>query len=298
MNLKTGQRASGKTHRGQAFGACFLGVFVSEIAIKTANQSEERECFPMMASITVMISGVRKAGFLPLLESSLRTLGAKTRLVSGNGTELLNAVLKYHPTVVLLDATLQSPSAREVMGRVREHYPTQTPQFISFSANDSPLLQQEMRAAGAESHLLLPFDCQVVARRLLSLACKSVIQQQSTGRYSTLLEMQVGEVLRELSVPVHLYGYYYVKDAIVSSVLDPQVVCLVTKHLYPDVALLHRSTAARVERDIRNAISHAWESGWTKSWERYFGILSAKPTNRAFIRGIADVVRREYQLAK
>ena len=81
------------------------------------------------------------------------------------------------------------------------------------------------------------------------------------------------------------------------AVEDPEVISLVTKRLYPDIAKLNKTTASRVERAIRHAIEVAWDRGNVDVLNEYFGYtinnMRGKPTNSEFIAMIADRLRLE-----
>ena len=68
-----------------------------------------------------------------------------------------------------------------------------------------------------------------------------------------------------------------------------------TKRLYPDVARSNNTTASRVERAIRHAITVAWERGGGEALHDYFGYTAysqnGKPTNSEFVAAIADKIR-------
>lgn len=109
------------------------------------------------------------------------------------------------------------------------------------------------------------------------------------------LERYVTEIMLDIGVPAHLKGYHYLRDAIMLSGRDMEVVCSVTKLLYPTIAKHFRTTDQKVERAIRNAIEVSWVRGNVDTFEKMFGysILSgrARPTNSEYIARIADKVR-------
>ena len=111
-------------------------------------------------------------------------------------------------------------------------------------------------------------------------------------------EMYVSELMLELGIPAHLRGYYYLREAILLSVEDMELVGSVTKLLYPVVAKRHKTTLPRVERAIRNAIEVSWERGNQEVFEELFGFSrltgSVRPTNSEYIARIADKVRLDY----
>lgn len=109
------------------------------------------------------------------------------------------------------------------------------------------------------------------------------------------LERYVTEIMLDIGVPAHLKGYHYLRDAIMLSGRDMEVVCSVTKLLYPTIAKHFRTTDQKVERAIRNAIEVSWTRGNVETFEKMFGysILSGRtrPTNSEYIARIADKVR-------
>ena len=109
------------------------------------------------------------------------------------------------------------------------------------------------------------------------------------------LEKYITEIMLDIGVPAHLRGYHYLRDAILLSGRDMEVVSSVTKLLYPTIARHFRTTDQKVERAIRNAIEVSWNRGNVETFEKMFGysVLSGRtrPTNSEYIARIADKVR-------
>ena len=103
----------------------------------------------------------------------------------------------------------------------------------------------------------------------------------------------------EIGVPAHLKGYHYLRDAIILSGKDMEVVSSVTKLLYPTIAKHFKTTDQKVERAIRNAIEVSWERGNVETFEKIFGYSVAtgrtRPTNSEYIARIADNIRLDYK---
>ena len=85
------------------------------------------------------------------------------------------------------------------------------------------------------------------------------------------LERYITDIMLDVGVPAHLKGYHYLRDAILLSGRDMEVVSSVTKLLYPTVAKRFKTTNQKVERAIRNAIEVSWERGNTETFEKMFG---------------------------
>lgn len=113
------------------------------------------------------------------------------------------------------------------------------------------------------------------------------------------LEKYITEIMLDIGVPAHLKGYHYLRDAILLSGKDMEVVTSVTKLLYPAIARRFKTTDQKVERAIRNAIEVSWNRGNTETFEKMFGysVLSgrARPTNSEYIARIADKVRLDFK---
>ena len=109
------------------------------------------------------------------------------------------------------------------------------------------------------------------------------------------LERYITKIMLDLGVPAHLKGYHYIREAILLSEQDMEVVSSVTKLLYPEIAKTYRTTSQKVERAIRNAIEVSWSRGNTDTMEELFGYSSAegknRPTNSEYIARIADKIR-------
>ena len=106
-------------------------------------------------------------------------------------------------------------------------------------------------------------------------------------------------MIHEIGVPAHIKGYQYLREAIILSVQDVEMLNSITKVLYPTVAKKNQTTPSRVERAIRHAIEVAWNRGKMDTIDALFGYTihtgKGKPTNSEFIALIADKIRLEYK---
>ena len=109
------------------------------------------------------------------------------------------------------------------------------------------------------------------------------------------LERYVTRIMLDMGIPAHLKGYHYLRDAILLTGRNMEVVSSVTKMLYPAIARRFKTTDQKVERAIRNAIEVSWNRGNMKTFEEMFGYSASsgrtRPTNSEYIARIADKVR-------
>jgi len=109
------------------------------------------------------------------------------------------------------------------------------------------------------------------------------------------LEKYITNIMLDIGVPAHLKGYHYLRDAILLSGKDMEVVSSVTKLLYPTIARHFKTTDQKVERAIRNAIEVSWTRGNVDTFQELFGYSvqtgKTRPTNSEYIARIADKIR-------
>lgn len=129
---------------------------------------------------------------------------------------------------------------------------------------------------------------------------KEVKAAESSARaLSYDLEKDVTDMIHEIGVPAHIKGYQYLREAIMMSVNEPDMLGSITKVLYPTIAKKYQTTPSRVERAIRHAIEVAWNRGRMETLDNLFGYTintgKGKPTNSEFIALIADKIRLQYK---
>lgn len=70
-------------------------------------------------------------------------------------------------------------------------------------------------------------------------------QKTETNNPMTMgnLETDVTNIIHEVGVPAHIKGYQYLRDAIILSVNDMEMLNSITKILYPTIAKKHQTTS-------------------------------------------------------
>ena len=113
-----------------------------------------------------------------------------------------------------------------------------------------------------------------------------------TSELQQSLYERITDTIHEIGVPAHIKGYHYLRYAIALVVETPELINVITKELYPKVAMKFDTTPSRVERAIRHAIEVAWDRGDIDTLQKYFGYtvsnIKGKPTNSECIALIAD----------
>lgn len=228
---------------------------------------------------------------------------------ANNGADIYDIIKEKEPDVVLLDIIMPKVDGLTVMERVGKDCTIKKhPAFIVVSAVGQEQITEDAFNLGANYYVLKPFDNDMLISRIKH------IRQLRDGRkdlrrinayedkntyFERNLETDVTNIIHEIGVPAHIKGYQYLRDAIILSVNDMEMLNSITKILYPTIAKKHQTTPSRVERAIRHAIEVAWSRGKMDTIDELFGYTvstgKGKPTNSEFIALIADKIRLEYK---
>lgn len=230
--------------------------------------------------------------------STLRGQGMYVMTRPKDGTALLETIKSDAPDVVVMDAILPHMDAIELMKKVQASG-GKRPQFIVTSAYDNPFIEKQVMQGGAAYFMLKPFEISALGERITSLTQGGMTGRNAPGTEN--MEIVVTDVIHQLGVPAHIKGYHYLREAILSSIEDPELLESVTKLLYPTVAKRFDTTSSRVERAIRHAIEIAWDRGNLDTLNAFFGYTvntcKGKPTNSEFIALITDKLRLQHRVA-
>jgi len=224
--------------------------------------------------------------------AALEQRGFEVKSCQKDGIKILEQIEVLKPQAVVMDLFLPNLDAIGVMSRAAGL--ESRPAFFITSAYDNEMMEREVIKAGAAYYILKPFDPGILGDRIaLCLGIES--SSIETEDVKLDLEVTVTGILHQIGVPAHIKGYSYLRDAIMMSVKDKELINAVTKRLYPGIAERHDTTSSRVERAIRHAIEVAWDRGDVDTLNSYFGYtihnLRGKPTNSEFIAMISDKVR-------
>ena len=189
---------------------------------------------------------------------------------TSDGQEAIQMVQDRSPDILVMDLVLGRMDGFDVLDAVKSK-PVSTLILSGFARG---CMADQVAARGGDYYMMKPCRIASVVERVRLLAA----QHWSEGG--------------EIGVPAHIKGYQYLREAIIMTVEDMDVINAVTKVLYPEVARKFGTTASRVERAIRHAIEVAWDRGDLDTLQKYFGFTvsnsKGKPTNSEFIAMIAD----------
>jgi two-component system response regulator (stage 0 sporulation protein A) len=266
-----------------------------------------------MDTIKVMVVDDNKRIVMILKEALERENDMEVVGTASDGEEALQKITALKPDVVLLDLIMPKIDGLGVLERIKKAAPMMAPEFVVVSAVSQEQVTENAFSLGAAYYILKPFDTRVVISRVRALGqygsstrqgelpkVVNTVFENRNKKPEDHLEADVTDMIHEIGVPAHIKGYQYLRDAIVLSVNDSEMLGSITKVLYPTIAKRYKTTSSRVERAIRHAIEVAWSRGKVETIEELFGYTvnsgKGKPTNSEFIALISDKIRLEYKM--
>ena len=224
-------------------------------------------------------------------EPDLETVGA-----AENGEQALQLVRELDPDVLVTDVILPKVDGLAVLQRLQSAGARTRTVVVSGFYTQQVLT--EASELGAAFFLPKPCSPELLLNRIRQASQTRPMQfppfQAQEAPQEPSLEAMVTEIIHEIGVPAHIKGYQYLREAIILTINDMEIINAVTKALYPAVAKKFNTTPSRVERAIRHAIEVAWDRGDIEVLQKYFGYtvsnVKGKPTNSECIAMIADAL--------
>ena len=228
--------------------------------------------------------------------------------VAVDGIDAMNKIRETKPDIAIIDGIMPRLDGLGVLERLQKKPDMHQPITIILSALSQDKVVQRALDLGAGYYMVKPFDIEALTECMRQLMQEKPMLKTGTpmSALPTMaqmtpqtfdLETRVTNILHEIGVPAHIRGYHYMREAIIMSVHDMDVLNYITKELYPSIAKKCNTTPSRVERAIRHAIEVAWNRGKIDAIDALFGYTinnhKGKPTNSEFIALIADRLRLE-----
>ena len=262
-----------------------------------------------METKTKILIADANADFTRLLAETVAAEGdMEVAGIAGDGIEALALMAELKPDVLLMDLVLPKLDGLAVLRRLPET--GSHSHVIVLSGFFNSKVVADCSSLGVDYFMPKPCDRPALLGRIRELTegeqppvptsgfdCRPSSQAK---RPDADLEATVTDIIHEIGVPAHIKGYQYLREAIILTIHDMDMINAVTKVLYPEVARKFGTTPSRVERAIRHAIEVAWDRGDIEVLQKFFGYtvsnIKGKPTNSEFIAMIADslTLRRKH----
>lgn len=167
--------------------------------------------------------------------------------IAHDGIDTFNKIRELKPDIAIIDSIMPRLDGLGVLEKLQKHADQmQKPICIMLSAINQEKITQRAIELGAEYYIVKPFDMDALVIRLRQLkytkagegpTSGSVVVGNTNEKAAAYdLEAKVTGILHEIGVPAHIRGYHYMREAIIMSVNDMDVLNYITKELYPAIA--------------------------------------------------------------
>ena len=172
-----------------------------------------------------------------------------------DGEEAYKMIRDKEPDVVLLDIVMPKLDGLGVLEKVNNDSTIKKqPSFVMISAIGQEQITEAAFSRGADYFIMKPFDNEMVLSRIKNIRnMKTASDAKIATAYEKVgssaektLETQVTSIIHEVGVPAHIKGYQYLREAIIMSVNDMDMLNSITKVLYPGIAKRYDTTPSRV----------------------------------------------------
>lgn len=249
---------------------------------------------------------------------SMEARGMKVILSTGDGNKVLKVINDGKADIVVMDMVLSGVDGIGILEESRNICEKKPIIIIQTALRMENLVEQAIKF-GTDYYMMKPVSNQMLINRVMQLVSKRYTRE-SEGSLGNIfrknareyeparainnvcsgnLELDVTNLLLEIGIPAHIKGYQYIREGIMLSFYDKNMLHYITKCLYPTIAKKYKTTSSSVERTIRHAIEVAFRRGNRQVLEEIFSntICSkkTKPTNSEFIALLTDKLRLEYR---
>lgn len=207
-----------------------------------------------------------------------------------DGLQALSLLHSFRPDILVTDLALPGLDGISLLRSAADC--AKQPVRLVTTRFCSPYIEGMISQLGVDYMVMKPCDIRALAERIDDLSSQGC-NVLSAGNFCPVST----NILLTLGVNAGRKGYTYLEQIIELFRRDPGR--SLTKDLYPTVGRNNRAAAAAVERAIRGVIQTAWNNRDEAIWRLYFtpgrGGIVARPTNRAFIATIAQVMAQQEQ---
>ena len=220
-----------------------------------------------------------------------------------NGRDAIEKIIDHRPDVVVADYLLHHIDGLGLAREISNLNLDKRPVMFLLSSFSSERAVAEAVELNVAYYMIKPFDYKILIERikqhnnvLIQREAPDIAADGSlSARAEVDIELRVTNIIHEIGVPAHIKGYQYLREAIIMTIKNMEMINAITKLLYPTVAKHYATTSSRVERAIRHAIEVAWDRGDVDVLQKFFGYTisnaKGKPTNSEFISMVADKLR-------
>ncbi len=219
--------------------------------------------------------------------------------VVGDGVAAIEMIRELEPDIVLLDIIMPNLDGLGVLEWVESEKPAKRPLFMVFTAIGKDAVVQRALELGADYYMMKPVDTDILVTRILQIFNESQDAQGAAPHISSAaidLEQIITDLIRTMGVTPNLAGYCYMREAVMMAAEKPDRLKSVSRSIYSELAMKHKTNTRNIDRAIRCAIdsAHKKTKNENNSIQNGYMTLSAKkrPNSAQIVGFLADQALR------
>lgn len=214
--------------------------------------------------------------------------------IANDGEQAVRMIKQLKPDMLVLDLLLPKLDGIGILKEI--HGMENQPVVVATSGFITDYVASASANLGARYLMLKPCDICALAEIMEEYWCGNEPRKASLQTNACKIETLTTDILRDISVPAHIKGYHYLREAIMIAVEDMDVINALTKVLYPQIARTFQTAPARVARAIQHAIEISWDRREQNGLVQFFGYTvnkrEDKPSVAEFLAVIVDDIQR------
>lgn len=222
--------------------------------------------------------------------------------VAKDGIEAVKMIRELKPDVVILDIIMPNLDGIGVLEKIPELKLVEKPAFIALTAIGKDIFVQKALELGADYYLMKPFEVNVLATRIRQINSERAEKRRNlinAGKNTDLVQEQgnimertIAELIKMIGITPNIAGYRYLREAVILSINQPEVLHTVSKSIYPILAGKYNTTPRNIDRAIRCAIDSAGKKTKITNNDSRLGFIVVndriKPNNAQIISYLVD----------
>lgn len=206
--------------------------------------------------------------------------------VAHDGYEALKLIKLLNPDVILLDLIMPKLDGFGLLQLAYHTDDLKNKKVIVMSEVSEDNIVQYAIRLGVSYFMYKPFAYEAMSHRI-HLIAGDVSLKFRIHAEDSMVHVSIVKCLIECGLPVHTLGYKYFQVALQHLIHEALEVYSITKHVYPQVARVFKTSSANVDKAMRHTITlaHTQNGGCLKAFltTMNFKNPNTKPSNSEFI---------------
>lgn len=205
--------------------------------------------------------------------------------ICADGAQAMELVRRWEPDILIMELTLAYVDGIAIIRQLPQL--PRYPQVLVISGILSEFTVCVLDQLGIQYALKKPCPVHTAVERVLEIDALSTAPKPYPGLYTAM----TAELLMELGLSNQLLGFHHMLSAI--PLLMVRRDRRLTKELYEEICASSDTCPTRIEKNIRDALRHAWAARDPAVWEKYFPGAVRCPGNKAFLFRMTDVLMEQ-----